>query len=828
MKQFLQMKRSLRTVLLVLLLSVVGMGKMSAQEFTAGDLNYSVNDDGVSVTVTGLVDGTAATGSLLIPESVTYQGTAYAVTAISDFAFYGCSGFTGDLVIPNSVTSIGEAAFMSCDGFTGSLTLSSSLTTIQDYTFYGCKFTGSLTIPTAVTMIGTNAFTHCTGFTGDLILPNALTSIGYCAFYGCIGFNQLSIPDAVTAIGSGAFAQCWFYGELNLSRNVERIGEEAFEYCPFSAINVDSQNTHYKSQNGVLFTHRMDTLMQYPRGKYETSYIIPNSVTRISAGAFIDCFNLISITIPNSVVSIGGAAFSGTYAFRVIDNVMYIGEWCLGPYDAEISTLNIEEGTRGIADWAFTDCLNLTGTLNIPNSVMFIGSNAFASSSFTGPLVIPNSVETIGNAAFRYCNFTGPLVIPNSVETIGNEAFFFCDDFSGEIVLGNSVTSIGKWAFVNCSGVNGSLTIPSSTISIGEAPFWGCDGIEHIAVDWGNTVYDSRNDCNAIIETATNTLINGCKSTVIPNSVTTIGNYAFCECQGLTGSLIIPNSVVEIGHYAFGYCKGLTGSLVLPNALVLIGDDAFEGCEGLMGTLILPNSLEQTGKLSFWGCNFNTVVSLSTTPPIIPSEDYSPFGSLFGYPILVVCCGSKEAYEASDWLNCVSAIEEDCSPHNVIIDEASMNGGNVGASASSANMGEEVRLTITPNAGMVLASLVVSNANDSSQTISVYPINSGSTYGFIMPPFDVVVCARFVVGNAVSEDYNIEASVYPNPTTRLIKVEAEGIQHITISNMLGQVVYDGNASGNLFEYDFGKHNAGLYFIRIETANGVTEKKVTVR
>ena len=127
----LRLKRALRTALLVLLLSAAGMGKMYAQSFTVGDLNYQVNNDGVSVTVTGHVDGQTATGSLVIPETVEHNGSTYTVNMIGNYAFSGCNGFTGGLSIPNSVTSIEYGAFSGCSGLTGDLNIPNSVISIS-------------------------------------------------------------------------------------------------------------------------------------------------------------------------------------------------------------------------------------------------------------------------------------------------------------------------------------------------------------------------------------------------------------------------------------------------------------------------------------------------------------------------------------------------------------------------------------------------------------------------------------------------------------------------------------------------------------------------
>ena len=145
-------------------------------------------------------------------------------------------------------------------------------------------------------------------------------------------------------------------------------------------------------------------------------------------------------------------------------------------------------------------------------------------------------------------------------------------------------------------------------------------------------------------------------------------------------------------------------------------------------------------------------------------------------------------------------------------------------------MGEEVQLTVTPNPGMGLASLKVCNASDPSQIIPVSPaVKESSAYRFTMPPFEVVVMATFTANTSVNENIAdiIPTSVYPNPTASFVKIEAENIKHITISNMFGQIIYDGNASGNEFAFDFSGYEAGVNLIRIETINGVGTKRVVV-
>ena len=203
--------------------------------------------------------------------------------------------------------------------------------------------------------------------------------------------------------------------------------------------------------------------------------------------------------------------------------------------------------------------------------------------SYSGGITIPSTVTymgqiytvtSIGSYAFYSCFSLTSVTIPGSVTSIGAYAFCQCISLTS-VTIPNSMTSIGDGAFWDCSGLT-SITIPNSVTSIGSGIFSYCSGLISIKVASGNSRYDSRNDCNAIIETATNTLISGCQNTTIPNSVTSIGYSAFSNCTDLT-SITIPNSVTSIGDDAFHGCEGLT-SVTIPNSVTSIGDGAFNGC----------------------------------------------------------------------------------------------------------------------------------------------------------------------------------------------------------------------------------------------------------
>ena len=257
-----------------------------------------------------------------------------------------------------------------------------------------------------------------------------------------------------------------------------------------------------------------------------TNINIPNSITTIGEGAFARCNSLTSINIPNSVTTIGEGAFA----------------WC-----KSLTSINIPNSVTTIGGRAFSGCESLTN-INIPNSVTTIGEGAFRGCNSLTSINISNSVTTIGEGAFRGCESLTNINIPNSVTTIGEGAFKDCNSLIS-INIPNSVTIIENCAFEDCESLT-SITIPSSVVTIIGNPFCLWHGNlynESKAFIYEDHVLFNRNKTTLIAYRAKET------SYTIPNSVTTIGEHAFSDCDSLT-SINIPNSVTTIGEGAFISC----------------------------------------------------------------------------------------------------------------------------------------------------------------------------------------------------------------------------------------------------------------------------------
>ena len=383
--------------------------------------------------------------------------------AFADCKFIGCRSLTS-LVIPDSVTNIGDYAFWNCRSLTD-IVIPDGVTSIGKCAFEGCSALSSVVIPYSVSCIGFGAFEDCSSL-HSVVIPDSVTSIGDYAFWNCRSLTDIVIPDGVASIGDAAFENCSSLSSVVIPESVVNLNGNPF--CRWDG-ELKCLSPYFIYDNKVLFDKDKSKIIAF-RDKNTTSYVIPESVTRIGESAFRHCSSLSSIVIPNGVTRIG--------------------------------------------DWAFRGCSSLK-SLVISNSVTSIGNYAFYGCSSLRNLVIPDSVTSIGDRAFEGCSSLHSVVLPNSVTSIGDGAFYGCSSLSS-IVIPDSVTSIGNCAFQFCSSLN-EIIIPDGVTSIGDSAFWGCSSLSNIAIP---------NSVTSIGDGA----FNGCTSLtdiVIPNSVTIIGDGAF-------------------------------------------------------------------------------------------------------------------------------------------------------------------------------------------------------------------------------------------------------------------------------------------------------------
>ena len=388
----------------------------------------------------------------------------------------------------------------------------------------------------------------------NVIINWGVTSIGEYAFAYCMGLTNITIPGSVMSIGDGVFYLCSSLSKVNIS--------DLSAWC-----NIDFADDGYSTP--FFYARNL-----YLNDELITNLVIPNSVTSIGDYAFEWCTGLKSVTIPNSVTSYGAGAF----------------EDCTG-----LTSITISDGVTSIGSFMFSGCTGLT-SVTIPDSITSIGSEAF--NYCTGLTKVNISdLSAWCNIDFDDC-FSNPLYYAHNL--------YLNSELITELVIPNSVTSIGDYAFERCTGLT-SVTIPNSVTSIGDSAFSGCTGLTRIIVDDNNAFYDSRENCNALIETSSNELLLGCKCSIIPYGVASICSNAFNGCTGLT-SITFPDSVTSIGASAFRGCTGLT-SVTIGNGVTIIDSYAFYYCTELTSVTI-SNSVTSIGFVAFCGCKKLTSVTI--------------------------------------------------------------------------------------------------------------------------------------------------------------------------------------------------------------------------
>ena len=535
---------------------------VSAHDFEVGGIYYNITDatnNTVEVTFRGKYNDSYSneyTGSVVIPESVTYGGTTYSVTSIGSRAFDDCEELL-NVTIPNSIVSIDKLAFSGTSLWKNQ---PDGLVYIDNWLvgYKGSKPEGDIVIHDGARGICEAAFKGCSNIT-SVIIGNSVVTIGESAFYGCSALTSIEIPNSVTKINNYAFADCTNLLSVKIGDGVKSIGSYAFGFC-----------------------------------KNITNLIIGRDFENMASYAFWEC---------NAIEKL-------EFNCKTIDG------WF--NYEASIKEVVLGDNVECVMDWTFSDCINLE-RVQFGNSVKSIGSRAFYGCKSLVDIQLPNSVKIIGDNAFNGCTSLVNINLGNGIETLGNYMFSDCESL-GNIEIPNTVKSIGDCVFFDCVGITsitipgsveeigwspfvGCVNLKDLTFNarnVVDNAFSGCSGLVTVKFsdDVKNIGFAAFNSCTSL------------KNIVLGNGVENIGNSAFSNCSNLE-SITINEKVVSIGTSVFYGCSSLKKitSLVPVDKLSGIDPAAFFGISDCV--IYVPSGAKDWySSINTWN-NFSSIVELN-------------------------------------------------------------------------------------------------------------------------------------------------------------------------------------------------------------------------
>ncbi len=604
------------------------------------------------------------------------------IEAIAAEAFYGCKNIV-KMTISSTVLNIGNSAFEQCAELTElNFEEGNKLDSIGENAFELCKKLQSFIIPDTVKTIGLRAFHSCYALQA-ITIPSSVETMGDYTFAKCGALASVTFKKGclLTTIGNATFYDCTGLTEIVIPSSVTSFGNNVLRGCsslekltvPFiGSTLIPGENTHFGFLFGAVdYDNHADFV---PESLKELTV---TGGTRIDAHAFYFCANLVSVMLPSSVRNIYEYAF---YHCEKLGSVTIGG-------NSELIQIN---------NYAFEGCKNLTSFV-VPASVTTIGENSFEDCRSIGSFTfeVKSQLTTIRDFAFKNCSALVSFVFPSSLEHMGKQIFINCPSLSTIEFEKNSqlhflmedafkecgnltsvsfgenslLYSIGERAFKGCGnlvsvsfGDNSqlatigfesfkdcvslkSIVIPKSVFHIDTMAFDGCSGLESISVEIGNTTFDSRKKCNAIIETAENCLIIGCKNTFVPNTVEEIGGMAFYGNTALTTIVFETGSALKkIGQSAFEGCTALE-SVVIPTAVTQIGYAAFCNCSSLASVAFDSGSkLVHLGDFAFYGCAMSSITIHTDVEYIGLEAFYGCFElkTVYNYSDFIFVAGSSE------------------------------------------------------------------------------------------------------------------------------------------------------------------------------------------
>ncbi len=666
-----------------------------AKAYTSGDYTYTVSNGEATITKVN----TSINGEVSIPSRL----DGYNVTKIGDTAFFDCSELTS-VSISKKIESIGFAVFNNCPKLK-SITVSSDnwhyssdqygilynkdktelirypagktetsyvipddVKTISSVAFQDCKYLKNITLPSSVTNIKDRAFKGCTGLT-SVTMSYGVTHIGSSAFSGCTGLTRIIIPQSVTNIEYYAFNGCTGLKELTMpvSTQIDLTYSETFYGCKNIEKITLTKGTgtmqSYTTDNSGGNTTYYGATPWYKSRNAIKEIVIEDGVKNVGSYAFKDCVGLKEITIPASI-SISSSGFEGCTNIEKITVTKGTGtmssslSWLANKEC--LKEVIVEDGVTNINS-AFNGCTELVN-VTVGNSVTNIKDSTFSGCTSLANIVVssdnPNySTDQYGVlfnkdktklVKFPSGKIDTTYIVPDSVTSIGNYAFSSCENLTS-IMLPNGVTTIGDYAFNGCVGLT-NMTIGDFVTSIGNAAFNGCTNLASFTVSSDNPNYST--DQYGVLFNKGKTLLilypvgKSEESYIIPDSVTSIGDYAFYECVSLS-SITIPSSIKAIGSYAFYGCPGVK---TIPGNLENLGKYAFRGCAYLT-SMAIPDNVSIIESEEFFGCTSLTSVIIGDNVTSIGSY---AFYNCTNIKELTIPASAKIYNSANTFYNCTN------------------------------------------------------------------------------------------------------------------------------------------------------------------------------
>ncbi len=672
------MKKSLFSVLVAICSGTTMM--LSAADFSVGGLNYNIISPEALTVETA--ENYSASGNVIIPETVTNNGSTYTVIQIVAQAFNNATGMTS-VSIPSTIATIGNNAFNGCTGLTSisynatecstmgtsdatafsgcvsvrSVSIGDAVKIIPAYAFKGLTALRSITIPEGVTFVGDYAFQGCTSIAQVNFNATECSSMNN-AFDGCTNTANIYIGDNVTIIPKYAFSKFSGATSVTIGKSVTTIGECAFVHCSsLNKVNYNAISCTATYSSVFEYCSKLATVIIGDEVKRIPEYIFYNRpITTISWGenveeihyrAFYDT-DITSLVLPNTVKILGDDAFGSCEHLKTVKFNEGITSLSGFRECTSLTSISIPSTVEAIGGNAFNGCSGLQGELKLPQNLKRIHGSAFREcTGLSGELVIPDNVEQIDNYVFYNTNFIS-LKLGKSIKKIDDYAFQGCQ-ITGELYLPESITSIGTYTFASTK-ISGKLVLPTNLNSLGKNAFDNCTGLTSIQQNsilptsstysgsgWGSLyTYSYFNGCKNITDVSFGENIQqifmglcinlkNIKSITIPEGVEIIGAYAFDGCNSLE-YIYLPSTLKTIGDYAFRYCN--FPEISLPESLNNIGEYAFYGNNSLK-TVTIPESVTQLKAWAFGYCDnmtsaiYNATQCTSTGSDIFPAAKFT-------------------------------------------------------------------------------------------------------------------------------------------------------------------------------------------------------------